>query len=159
MKERQQCFSLYDVNDEQCLKLFKSDRNRLFISALYSALCFTMMSSNCYIAVLMIAFAISSLAFNIQTSQRAMSIKSNKCYYLLYYLLLSLESILTFLVSLSLKHYVFTVSIGYILGELVMKGKGGKIPINQRGEYLKQQRMMESKNQMEQEKVPLNYIA
>jgi hypothetical protein len=107
----------------------------------------------------MIAFAISSLAFNIQTSQRAMSIKSNKCYYLLYYLLLSLESILTFLVSLSLKHYVFTVSIGYILGELVMKGKGGKIPINQRGEYLKQQRMMESKNQMEQEKVPLNYIA
>jgi hypothetical protein len=36
-----------------------------------------------------------------------------------------------------------------------MKGKGGKIPINQRGEYLKQQRMMESKNQMEQEKVSL----
>lgn len=35
---------------------------------------------------------------------------------------------------------------------LVMKGKGGKIPINQRGEYLKQQRMMESKNQMEKEK-------
>eukprot|EP00596_Hydrurales_sp_CCMP1899_P006202 CAMPEP_0119041686 /NCGR_PEP_ID=MMETSP1177-20130426/12970_1 /TAXON_ID=2985 /ORGANISM="Ochromonas sp, Strain CCMP1899" /LENGTH=221 /DNA_ID=CAMNT_0007007921 /DNA_START=73 /DNA_END=738 /DNA_ORIENTATION=+ len=71
-----------------------------------------MMSTNCYIAVLMIAFAYSSLAFNIQTSQRAMSIKR----------------------------------------ELVMKGKGGKIPINQRGEYLKQQRMMESKNQMEQEK-------
>lgn len=39
-----------------------------------------------------------------------------------------------------------------------MKGKGGKIPINQRGEYLKQQRMMESKNQMEQEKVPRYYF-
>ena len=33
-----------------------------------------------------------------------------------------------------------------------MKGKGGKVPINQRGEFLKQQRMMESKNQMEKEK-------
>ena len=38
------------------------------------------------------------------------------------------------------------------VGLLTMKGKGGKIPINQRGEYLKQQRMMESKNQMEKEK-------
>ena len=38
------------------------------------------------------------------------------------------------------------------VGQLVMKGKGGKIPINQRGEFLKQQRMMESKNQMEKEK-------
>lgn len=36
--------------------------------------------------------------------------------------------------------------------KITMKGKGGKIPINQRGEYLKQQRMMESKNQMEKEK-------
>ena len=35
---------------------------------------------------------------------------------------------------------------------ITMKGKGGKVPINQRGEFLKQQRMMESKNQMEKEK-------
>ena len=32
---------------------------------------------------------------------------------------------------------------------LTMKGKGGKVPVNQRGEYMKQQRMMEQKAQME----------
>ena len=32
---------------------------------------------------------------------------------------------------------------------LVMKGKGGKVPVNQRGEYMKQQRMMEQRAQME----------
>jgi hypothetical protein len=32
---------------------------------------------------------------------------------------------------------------------LEMKGKGGRIPINQRGEYMKQQKMMELKKQME----------
>ena len=36
---------------------------------------------------------------------------------------------------------------------LEMKGKGGKVPVNQRGEYLKQQRMMQQKAQMEQDKV------
>lgn len=157
---KEQCaLSMTSMISSESIKLFKSDRKRLFISALYSALCFTMMSPNCYIAFLMIAFAISSLAFNMQTSQRAMSIKSNKYCYLFCYLSLSLELNSTFRVSLSSKHYAFTVLIGYILGELVMKGKGGKIPINQRGEYLKQQRMMESKNQMEQEKVPFDYIA
>jgi hypothetical protein len=33
--------------------------------------------------------------------------------------------------------------------ELTMKGKGGKVPVNQRGEYMKQQRMMDQKAQME----------
>ena len=31
---------------------------------------------------------------------------------------------------------------------LSMKGKGGKVPINQRGEYMKQQKMMEMRKQM-----------
>lgn len=35
-------------------------------------------------------------------------------------------------------------------GNLEMKGKGGKVPVNQRGEYLKQMRMMEQQNQMKQ---------
>lgn len=38
-------------------------------------------------------------------------------------------------------------------GMLTMKGKGGRVPVNQRGEYLKQQRMMEAKAQMEANKV------
>ena len=33
--------------------------------------------------------------------------------------------------------------------DLTMKGKGGKVPVNQRGEYMKQQRMMDQKAQME----------
>ena len=38
------------------------------------------------------------------------------------------------------------------VASLEMKGKGSKVPINQRGEYLKQQRMMELKKQMESTK-------
>ena len=34
-----------------------------------------------------------------------------------------------------------------------MKGKGGRVPVNQRGEYLKQQRMMEARAQMTANKV------
>ncbi len=34
-----------------------------------------------------------------------------------------------------------------------MKGKGGRVPVNQRGEYLKQQRMMEARAQMQANKV------
>lgn len=33
---------------------------------------------------------------------------------------------------------------------LEMKGKGGKVPVNQRGEFLKQQRMLQQKAQMEE---------
>lgn len=32
-----------------------------------------------------------------------------------------------------------------------MKGKGGKVPINQRGEYMKQQKMLEMRNKMKPE--------
>ena len=35
---------------------------------------------------------------------------------------------------------------------LVMKGKGGRVPVNQRGEYLKQQRMMQQRSQMNENK-------
>ena len=38
-------------------------------------------------------------------------------------------------------------------GVLTMKGKGGRVPVNQRGEYLKQQRMMEARAQMTANKV------
>ena len=38
-------------------------------------------------------------------------------------------------------------------GMLTMKGKGNRVPVNQRGEYLKQQRMMEARSQMEANKV------
>ena len=39
-----------------------------------------------------------------------------------------------------------------------MKGKGGKVPINQRGEYMKQQKMMEKnlqRTESKQEGVPV----
>ena len=35
-------------------------------------------------------------------------------------------------------------------GMLEMKGKGGKVPVNQRGEYMKQMRMMEQQKQIKQ---------
>jgi len=38
-------------------------------------------------------------------------------------------------------------------GLMEMKGKGKRVPIDQRGEFLKQQRMMEARNQMEKDKV------
>lgn len=34
------------------------------------------------------------------------------------------------------------------VGSMEMKGKGGRVPIDQRGEFLKQQRMMEARDQM-----------
>jgi hypothetical protein len=38
------------------------------------------------------------------------------------------------------------------VGAMQMKGKGQRVPIDQRGEYIKQQRMMEAKKQMEGDK-------
>jgi hypothetical protein len=37
------------------------------------------------------------------------------------------------------------------VGSLEMKGKGKRVPIDQRGEFIKQQRMLEVKTQMEKE--------
>jgi hypothetical protein len=37
------------------------------------------------------------------------------------------------------------------VGSLVMKGKGGRIPINQRGEFMKRQKMIEQKEAIDQQ--------
>lgn len=38
------------------------------------------------------------------------------------------------------------------VNSMTMKGKGNRVPIDQRGEFLKQQRMMEAKSKIEKEK-------